>query len=32
VFLGGDRDCRTSYSDRGGKYNNQGAAIILPRV
>lgn len=32
VFLKGDQPCRTSYADRQGKYQGQGAEIILPKV
>lgn len=32
IFLRGDQPCRTTYADRGGKYNRQGSEIILPRV
>lgn len=32
VFLRGDRNCKTSYADRDGKYQNQAEQIILPRV
>jgi len=32
IFLKGDRDCRTSYNDRGGKYQGQANKIIIPRV
>jgi dCTP deaminase len=32
VFHRLDQECETSYADRGGKYLNQGAEIITPRV
>lgn len=32
VFVKGDEDCKTSYADRGGKYNYQGKQIVLPTV
>lgn len=32
LFLQGDRDCRTSYADRGGKYQAQERDIVLPRM
>jgi len=32
VFIHGDKECRQSYADRKGKYQHQGADIILPRV
>lgn len=32
VFLTASQDCDTSYADRKGKYQGQGAEIILPRV
>jgi dCTP deaminase len=32
VFQRLDEDPETSYADRGGKYNNQAARIVLPRV
>ena len=31
LFFEGE-DCQTSYSDRAGKYQNQGAGVTLPRV
>lgn len=31
LFLKGDRKCRTSYADRGGKYQGQ-TGVTLPRV
>lgn len=31
LFLKGDRECRTSYADRGGKYQGQ-TGVTLPRV
>ena len=32
VFLQGDNSCNVTYADRNGKYQNQEANIILPRV
>lgn len=32
LFLKGDRACETSYADRGGKYQNQPAEIVLAKV
>ncbi|AEH03678.1 dCTP deaminase [Pseudomonas phage PhiPA3] len=32
VFIEGDEPCITSYADRGGKYQGQGANIVLPKV
>jgi dCTP deaminase len=32
VFMRLDKEPETSYLDRGGKYNNQAASIVLPRV
>ena len=32
LFLKGDVQCITSYADRGGKYMNQGAEVVLPTV
>lgn len=32
VFLDLDKPCKVGYSDRNGKYNNQGPQIILPKV
>lgn len=32
LFLKGDAPCETSYADRGGKYQNQPAEPILPRL
>lgn len=32
VFMRLDEEPETSYLDRGGKYNNQAASIVLPRV
>lgn len=32
LFFESDEDCETSYSDRKGKYQNQPAQIVLPRL
>ena len=32
LFLQGNEPCATSYKDRGGKYQNQPARPVLPRV
>lgn len=31
LFFGGDGVCRTSYNDKGGKYQDQKAEIVLPK-
>lgn len=32
VFFRSDVPCAVSYADRGGKYMNQGAEVVLPRL
>ena len=32
LFFESDEDCETSYKDKGGKYMNQPAQIVLPRL
>lgn len=32
LFFRGDRECEVSYKDRGGKYMNQAAEVVTPRL
>jgi dCTP deaminase len=32
LFFKADQECETSYADRGGKYQGQGAEVVCPKV